>query len=207
MASVTEPDSNAANDSDPASITVQSVDLSVLKSPLLGVLAVVVFLGNRPPAPEEGVVRLLQVTDTHLYANPDGRLLGQNTRETLDDYFEFVDDLERKDWFVQYLNTIVEEFDPHTYYFAPEDKERFDMSMSGKFEGIGARLQKRSEGAKIVEIISGGPVWRDQRLEVGGLQQDTGQRNQRHQRRDDAQYDLAKGFHDLHVHPFLFEPI
>jgi carboxyl-terminal processing protease len=91
----------------------------------------------------------------------------ENTMETLDEYFDFVDDLERKDWFVQYLNTIVEEFDPHTYYFAPEDKERFDMSMSGKFEGIGARLQKRSEGAKIVEIISGGPVWRDQRLEVG----------------------------------------
>ena len=91
----------------------------------------------------------------------------ENTRETLDDYFEFVDDLERKDWFVQYLNTIVEEFDPHTYYFAPEDKERFDMNMSGRFEGIGARLQKQSEGARIVEIISGGPVWRDQRLEVG----------------------------------------
>lgn len=91
----------------------------------------------------------------------------ESTRNTLDEFFLFVDDLERKDWFVQYLNTIVDEFDPHTYYFAPEDKERFDMDMSGKFEGIGARLQKRPEGAKIVEIISGGPVWRDQRLEVG----------------------------------------
>ena len=91
----------------------------------------------------------------------------ESTRKTLDEFFDFVDDLERKDWFVQYLNTIVDEFDPHTYYFAPEDKERFDVSMSGKFEGIGARLQKKPEGAKIVEIISGGPVWRDQRLEVG----------------------------------------
>ena len=91
----------------------------------------------------------------------------ESTRQTLDEFFDFVDDLERKDWFVQYLNTIVDEFDPHTYYFAPEDKERFDVSMSGKFEGIGARLQKKPEGAKIIEIISGGPVWRDQRLEVG----------------------------------------
>jgi len=89
------------------------------------------------------------------------------TQATLDEFFDFVDDLERKDWFVQYINTIVDEFDPHTYYFAPDDKEKFDMSMSGKFEGIGARLQKKPEGAKIVEIISGGPVWRDQRLEVG----------------------------------------
>ncbi|MDC6405367.1 MULTISPECIES: carboxy terminal-processing peptidase [Maribacter] len=91
----------------------------------------------------------------------------KSTEATLDEFFDFVDDLERKDWFVQYINTIVDEFDPHTFYFAPDDKEKFDMNMSGKFEGIGARLQKKPEGAKIVEIISGGPVWRDQRLEVG----------------------------------------
>ncbi|PIB26286.1 carboxy terminal-processing peptidase [Maribacter sp. 4G9] len=91
----------------------------------------------------------------------------ESTEATLDEFFDFVDDLERKDWFVQYINTIVDEFDPHTFYFAPDDKEKFDMNMSGKFEGIGARLQKKPEGAKIVEIISGGPVWRDQRLEVG----------------------------------------
>ena len=41
------------------------------------------------------------------------------------------------------------------------------MDMSGKFEGIGARLQKRKDQTKIVEIISGGPVWRDQNIEVG----------------------------------------
>lgn len=93
----------------------------------------------------------------------------ETIQKTLDEYFDFVDDLERKDWFVQYINTIVDEFDPHTYYFAPDDKDKFDMSMSGKFEGIGARLQKKPEGARIESIISGGPVWRDARLEVGDL--------------------------------------
>ncbi len=91
----------------------------------------------------------------------------ESTKETLDEFFDFVSDLERKDWFVQYINTIVDEFDPHTFYFAPEEKERFDVSMSGKFEGIGARLQKKPEGARIVEVISGGPVWREGTLEVG----------------------------------------
>jgi carboxyl-terminal processing protease len=91
----------------------------------------------------------------------------ESTQKTLDEFFDFIDDLERKDWFVQYINTIVGEFDPHTFYFAPDEKEKFDTNMSGKFEGIGARLQKKPEGAKIVEIISGGPVWRDKRLEVG----------------------------------------
>ncbi len=91
----------------------------------------------------------------------------KTTKNTLDEFFDFVADLERKDWFVQYINTIVDEFDPHTFYFAPDEKDKFDISMSGKFEGIGARLQKKPEGAKIVEIISGGPVWRDKSLEVG----------------------------------------
>ncbi len=89
------------------------------------------------------------------------------TRNTLDEFFDFIEGLERKDWFVQYLNTIVEEFDPHTFYFTPDNKEKFDIGISGKFEGIGARLQKKPEGARIVEIISGGPIWHAQSLEVG----------------------------------------
>lgn len=91
----------------------------------------------------------------------------QTTKTTLNDYFDYTDDLDREWWFVQYLNTIVDEFDPHTFYFAPEEKDKFDISMSGKFEGIGARLQKKPEGARIVDIISGGPVWKEKALEIG----------------------------------------
>ncbi|MDA8993573.1 carboxy terminal-processing peptidase, partial [Flavobacteriaceae bacterium] len=39
----------------------------------------------------------------------------------------------------------------------------------GQFEGIGARLQKRNQEVRIVEVISGGPVWRDKLLEVGDI--------------------------------------
>lgn len=91
----------------------------------------------------------------------------ESTLKNLDDYFAIIKDFERKDWFSIYLNAIVEEFDPHTYYFAPEDKEKFDTQMSGKFEGIGARLQKKRDNISIVEVISGGPVWREKSLEVG----------------------------------------
>ena len=82
------------------------------------------------------------------------------TRTSLKEYFEFTDDLERKDYFAVYLTTIVEEFDPHTNYFAPPDRDRFDLRMSGKLEGIGARLQKKNDYISIVEVISGGPAWR-----------------------------------------------
>ncbi|TYP76089.1 carboxy terminal-processing peptidase [Aquimarina intermedia] len=91
------------------------------------------------------------------------------TQSSINEYFEFADDLERKDWFSIYINSIVEEFDPHTYYFAPQDKDRFDIAMSGKLEGIGARLQKKNDNVKIIEVISGGPAWRGNKVEVGDL--------------------------------------
>ena len=87
------------------------------------------------------------------------------TKENMDLFFEVREDLERKDYFSIYLNAIATQFDPHTYYFAPQEKDRFDTSISGKFEGIGARLQKKNQEVRIVEVISGGPVWRNQLLE------------------------------------------
>tara|TARA_R100000935_G_scaffold58757_1_gene97597 strand:- start:33511 stop:35685 length:2175 start_codon:yes stop_codon:yes gene_type:complete len=91
------------------------------------------------------------------------------TKTSLDEYFEFTDDLERKDYFATFLTTVVEEFDPHTNYFAPPDRDRFDLRMSGKLEGIGARLQKKNDYIKVVDVISGGPAWRGEHLEVGDL--------------------------------------
>ena len=89
------------------------------------------------------------------------------TKRSLDELYDFIDDRQRKDWFAVYINAIVEEFDPHTFYFAPEDKDRFDVAMSGNFEGIGARLQKKMDAIVVNEIISGGPAWRANELEVG----------------------------------------
>lgn len=91
----------------------------------------------------------------------------EELKRTFYEYFHFIGELDREDYFSTYINAVVETFDPHTYYFAPTDKDRFDIAMSGKFEGIGARLQKKPEGTTVVEVISGGPVWRAKSLEVG----------------------------------------
>jgi len=91
----------------------------------------------------------------------------ETTLNSLNELYDYIDDRQRKDWFSVYINAIVEEFDPHTFYFAPEDKDRFDVAMSGNFEGIGARLQKKMDGILVNEIISGGPAWRQNELEVG----------------------------------------
>lgn len=93
----------------------------------------------------------------------------KDTKTALNEYFDFVDELEREDYFTVYINSIVEEFDPHTYYFAPNEKDRFDMQMSGQFQGIGARLQKKNNEVQVTEIISGGPAWREEELEEGDI--------------------------------------
>ena len=38
--------------------------------------------------------------------------------------------------------------------------------MSGKLEGIGARLQKKNDYTEITELISGGPAWKQKELEA-----------------------------------------
>lgn len=94
----------------------------------------------------------------------------EETKKSVDMFYkDYLDDLSRNDWFAIYLNAIVEENDPHTSYLAPRDKELFDQMISGKLEGIGARLQKRMDNTKVVELISGGPAWRSNELEVGDL--------------------------------------
>lgn len=93
----------------------------------------------------------------------------ENSLKSLNEYFEFVDDLNRDDWFSVYINAIATRFDPHTSYFAAEEKDRFDVTMSGKLEGIGARLQKKNDYTEITELISGGPAWRGKELEAGDV--------------------------------------
>ena len=93
----------------------------------------------------------------------------ESTLNSLNDNFSFIKDLDRDDWFSVYVNAIASRFDPHTSYFAPNEKERFDVSMSGKLEGIGARLQKKGDFTEITELISGGPAWRGKQLESGDI--------------------------------------
>jgi carboxyl-terminal processing protease len=48
-------------------------------------------------------------------------------------------------------------YDPHTNYFAPEEKERFDVSIreTGRYWGTSS---KENDFTEISELISGGPA-------------------------------------------------
>ena len=89
--------------------------------------------------------------------------------KSMDELYIRIEELENSDWFSTFLNSIITGFDPHSTYMAPNVKERFDVDMSGKIEGIGARLQKKGNYTHVFEVVPGGPAWKKQELEAGDI--------------------------------------
>lgn len=89
--------------------------------------------------------------------------------EFCNEIYQYYSDRSRQEWFSDYVNAIVYQFDPHTFYFNADEKEDFDVDMSGNYAGIGARLQQKMDKISVVELISGGPAWRQNKLEVGDI--------------------------------------
>ena len=77
-----------------------------------------------------------------------------------------------------YLNTFTNIFDPHTGYYSPKEKEAFDIQMSGKLEGIGARLQSDGEKTTVTEIVPGGPAWKQGELQAKDIVTKVAQENE-----------------------------
>ena len=78
-----------------------------------------------------------------------------------------------------YLSAICRAYDPHSDYMSPASKEDFDMEMNLTLCGVGAVLSMDDGALKIVEIMPGGPVDRDGRINEGdkivGVQQAGGE--------------------------------
>lgn len=97
----------------------------------------------------------------------------KESRETalksLNEFFEFYEEISRDEWLSVYINTLLQEYDPHTNYLAPDDKQKFDESMTGSMEGIGAQLRKKDQNTEITEVIPGGPAMKQGELENGDI--------------------------------------
>lgn len=89
-----------------------------------------------------------------------------NVRKSMENYFKRLNKISEQDRFAYYMNSICHIVDPHTDFFPPKDKQRFDEEMSGKFYGIGAQLQSDGENCKIKQVIVGTPAWKDGRIKV-----------------------------------------
>ena len=76
-------------------------------------------------------------------------------KKNYDDWFERLSKFDMDDRRSVYINAIANVYGPHTEYFPPVDRENFDIAMSGKLEGIGARLMEKEGYIRVTEIVPG----------------------------------------------------
>jgi carboxyl-terminal processing protease len=89
--------------------------------------------------------------------------------KSMDDWFNRMDKQDRVDRQGEFFDAIAMATDPHTNYFAPKEKENFDISMSGQLEGIGATLQESDGYIKVTNIVPGSPSWKQGELKVNDI--------------------------------------
>ena len=78
-------------------------------------------------------------------------------------------DVNDTDKISEFFDAVANCFDPHTEYFAPEERKNFDISMSGQLEGIGAQLQDKGGKITIEKVIPGSPAWKSGELKEGDV--------------------------------------
>lgn len=105
----------------------------------------------------------VKATKTDEQLEADAR---ESVRKSHETYFKRLHKLKESDRFNMYMNSITQSEDPHTDYFPPVDKERFDVEMSGTFFGIGAQLKPEDGKTKVSAIIPGSPCYKQGELKV-----------------------------------------
>lgn len=90
----------------------------------------------------------------------------QKVLKAQDGWFNRMAKVTNDDRMSAYLNAITSAYDPHSNYFPPKDKQDFDISLSGRLEGIGATLQEKDGYIKVVSIVPGSPSARQGELQV-----------------------------------------
>jgi carboxyl-terminal processing protease len=93
----------------------------------------------------------------------------KEVKELYEDIFKRMLKLKRENRMSAYFNAFTNIYDPHSTYFEPVEKESFDIDMSGRLEGIGARLFNEGDYTKVSEVMPGGPAWKGKELEKGDL--------------------------------------
>jgi carboxyl-terminal processing protease len=120
---------------------------------------------------DAAIVKKTPKTDAQLEADARDAI-----RKNQERYFARLRKFTEDERFTIYVNAITGSEDPHTDYFPPEDKKRFDEQMSGTFFGIGAALKEDEDGKiKISNIMAGTPSWKQGELKAGDEIQKVGQ--------------------------------
>ena len=84
-------------------------------------------------------------------------------------FFKRLIEISKTEQFYVYLDSIINPHDPHSSFLPPSSKEDFDISMSGKLEGIGAVLSAKDGFIEVIRIIPGSASYRQKQLKAGDM--------------------------------------
>lgn len=93
----------------------------------------------------------------------------KTVKENLEKMYYRFEQVNENDRFSDYMNSILNVYDPHTIYFPPQDEKNFNISMSGRLEGIGAVLHEKDGFIKVLRIVPGSASWRQGDLKAGDV--------------------------------------
>jgi carboxyl-terminal processing protease len=72
----------------------------------------------------------------------------------------YVEDMEISDLIDAAIEGLLDEADPHTTYFTPDEFDRFTSSTQGEFGGLGISISKKGDYITVVTPIEGTPAYR-----------------------------------------------
>ncbi len=117
--------------------------------------------GKKPAKPAKKLPPVKKLTDAEMRAKAH-----ESVSKRFQKIFDRLAKEDRDDQLDNFYNAVTAVFDPHTTYLPAKKKEDFDIDITGKLEGIGAVLQEDGSYIKVVQIVPGGPAWRQKDLEA-----------------------------------------
>ncbi len=121
---------------------------------------------------EKAIAKQSDSSDTEVEIKSEEELLAESIKQVkknMNQRFERREEIDDEDNFAIFLNAISASYGPHSEYFPPQQKENFDLRMTGTLEGIGAVLTESDGYIKINSIVTGSACWRQGELEAGDL--------------------------------------
>ena len=76
-------------------------------------------------------------------------------------YIKRINEYNEQDVLNIFLNAYMKNLDPHSSYLNPSEAEEYEIQTSLSYQGIGARLQTNDDFVQIIDLIPGGPAFRD----------------------------------------------
>tara|TARA_B100001996_G_scaffold81912_2_gene60426 strand:+ start:433 stop:2514 length:2082 start_codon:yes stop_codon:yes gene_type:complete len=76
-------------------------------------------------------------------------------------YIKRINEYDEQDVLNIFLNAYMSHLDPHSSYLNPSEAAEYEIQTSLSYQGIGARLQTNDDFIQIVNLIPGGPAFKD----------------------------------------------